>query len=421
MIDNARKGSHSHITSLADMTYEEDSFPEELYESLVELAAEYVAKPLPADRIQALRLAKSISCSFEIIRYLLQNSVEKPGIADGFLRIWPKSFTWAQYLRLAIAHMHEKDLDDAGEEICAELAEGISALVAAAVEYTQTTGNNILDQKVYDFVAAFWAARYVIPVEEDAANALRAFKDLENECLTPLVDAVAAHFGSLHDVVVLAKMRAQEALIDEDLEAMAAHYGVLELLLHELCGNPAHRAFVHMDIVPLVLDSMSFLLDATDESFDDRSESLMLCQNMMATIYSLPNAGYSYVLQSFRHGLVETYLKIGRIFHLFDADYQMLVSHMLATSIPTVMHLKPVLESARQDMTNYSRKQEHKQSYTTALQGDFKNVWRDFEVLIMEHSILRRIHALKIRRDYVYCGNVRSSLHFPSSTSLLTY
>lgn len=413
MIDNARKGSHSHMTSLADMTYEEDSIPEELYESLVDLAAEYVAKPLPADRIQALRLAKSISCSFEIIRYLLQNSVEKPGIADGFLRIWPKSFTWAQYLRLAIAHMHEKDLDNAGEEICAELAEGISALVAAAVEYTQTTGNNILDQKVYDFVAAFWAARYVIPVEEDAANALRAFKDLENECLTPLVDAVAAHFGSLHDVVVLAKMRAQDALIDADLAAMSAHYGALELLLHELCWNPAHHAFVHTDLVPLVLDSMSFLLDSTDETFDDRRGPLVICQQILSLIYSLPNAGYSYVLHSFRHGLVETYLKIGRIFESFDPDDQMVALDMFALDIPTVMHLKPVLESARQDMTNYSRKQEHKQSYTTHLEGDFEVVWQDFEVLVMEHSILRRIHALEIRRDYVYCGNVRSSMHFP--------
>lgn len=421
MIDNARNGSHFHIDSLADMTYEEGSIPEELCESLFDLAAEYIAKPLPADRDQALRLAKFVSCSFEIIRNLLQRSVERPGIADGFLRIWPKGFTWAQNLRLAIAHMHEKDLDDAGEETCAELAVGISALLAAAAKYTQTTGKNLLDQKVYDFAAEFWAARTVDPVEKEAANALHAFNELEGECLTPVFDAVAAHFGSLHEVVALAKMRAMEALIDEDLVAMAAHYGVLELLLRELCWNPAHHAFVHMDIVPLVLDSMSFLLDATDESFYDRSESLVLCQHIIASVYSLPNAGYSYVLQSFRHGLVETYLKIGRIFHLFDANYQLLVSHMLVSSIPPVMHLKPVLESARQDMTNYSTKQEHKQSYTTALEGDFKDVWRDFEVLIMEHSILRRIHALKIQRDYVYCGNVRSSLHFPSSTSLLTY
>lgn len=200
MIDNARKGSFGHLASLASYTSNEDSIPEKLYKSIFDLAADYIMKPLPPEgdySSRALGLARFVCYSFQFIRNFPYRAFERSCIAEGFVRIWPNGFTWAQYLRLAIAHMHEHHLDDAGKGFCGEFAAGISALLEAAKNYEQTTEETVLDKKAYDFVAELWAARNVIQVvAKEAAKAMIALDDLGDEDRGSLVDTVETHFDS---------------------------------------------------------------------------------------------------------------------------------------------------------------------------------------------------------------------------------
>lgn len=426
MIDKARNGSYDHLAALASMTCDEETIPENLYMNIFDMAAEYIERPLPSKgdySHHALRLAQSVCCSFRVTRNLPSKAFEECRIAEGLLRIWPNAFTWAQYLWLAITYIHKHHLDDDGEETSREFAAGISALLVATSNCKQTAEKYIADEKVFSFVSEFWAARNVIQdVAKEAANAMNAFNNLGDECLCPLFDSFEARFNSFHEVVTLAKIRARDALCDMDLEAMSAHYGFLFLMTRELCLNSTRKAALDEDFISLILNTMSILLDATYRSFGDRYLPLVLCIRMISSIYSLLDAGGSYIPQGFQNGLMETYLKIGEIYEALETNSRLHVSSMFAENIPTSMHLKSVLQAVRQDMANCSRKKEHKPFHTNTLGGEFKGIWQNFEILIMEHSILRHIHTLAIQRDHVYCSNVSLSIYlvFPPF-SLVVY
>lgn len=349
MIDNARKGSFGHLASLASYTSNEDSIPEELYKSIFDLVAEYIMKPLPPEgdySSRALGLARFVCYSFQVIRNFPYRAFERSCIAEGFVRIWPNGFTWAQYLRLAIAHMHEHHLDDAGEGFCGEFAAGISALLEAAKNYEQTTEETVLDKKAYDFVAELWAARNVIQVvAKEAAKAMIALDDLGDEDRGSLVDAVETHFDSLHEVAALAMNRARDALCDMDFDAITAHYGVLYLFTVELRWSSIRDAILNEDLASFLLDSMSVFLDATYRSLDDRYDSLMLCIRMISSVYSITSSAASYISHGFQHGLVDIFLKIGQIYNSIDKGDRMPISNMLRRRIPAFMLLKSVLQA----------------------------------------------------------------------------
>lgn len=170
------------------------------------------------------------------------------------------------------------------------------------------------------------------------------------------------------------------------------------------------------DLASFLLDSMSVFLDATYRSLDDRYDSLMLCIRMISSVYSITSSAASYISHGFQHGLVDIFLKIGQIYNSIDKGDRMPISNMLRRRIPAFMLLKSVLQATRQDMTTVSGKLDHEPLHTSLLRGDFKGIWRDFEIVILEHSILRRVHALAIQRDHVYCSNVSLSMCPPLST-----
>lgn len=423
MIDNARKGSFGHLASPASYTSNEDSIPEKLYKIIFDLAADYIMKPFPPEgdySSHVLGQARSVCYSFQVIRNLPSRAFERSSIAEGFVRIWRNGFKWAQCLRLAIAHMHKYDLDDAGKEFCGEFAAGISALLEAVAKYEQTTEETVLDKKVYDFVAELWAARNVIQVvAKEAAKAMSALDDLEDKDRGSLVDAVETHFDSLHEVAALAMNRARDALCDMDFDAITAHYGVLYLFTVEIRWSSIRDAILNEDLASFLLDSMSVFLDASYRSLDDRYDSLMLCIRMISSVYSITSSTASYISHGFQHGLVDIFLKIGQIYNSIDKGDRMPISNMLRRRIPAFMLLKSVLQATRQDMTTVSGKLDHKPFNISLLKGDFKGIWRDFEIVILEHSILRRVHALEIQRDHVYCSNVSLSMCPPLSPRLI--
>lgn len=415
MIDKARNGSYDHLAALASMTCDEEAIPENLYMNIFGLAAEYIERPLPSKgdySPHALRLAQFVCCSFRVTRNLPSKAFEECRIAEGLLRIWPNAFTWAHYLRLAITYIHKHHLDDDGEETSREFAAGISALLVATSKCKQTSEKYIADEKVFCFVSEFWAARNVIQdVAKEAAAAMNVFNVLRDDCLSRVFDLAEAQLDSFHEVASLAKTRARDALCDMDLEAMSAHYGVLFLLTCELCFNPTRKAALDEDFISLILDSMSILLDATYRSFVDRYHPLVLCMRMFSLISSSLGAGGTYIPQGFRHGLVDMSLKIGEMYEIFQPEDRLHLSSLFEEKIPTSMHLKSVLQAVRQDMTNYSREHEHEPLYTNTLKGDFKSIWQNFEILVMEHSILRQIHAMATNRVHVYCSNVSLSIY----------
>lgn len=152
------------------------SIPEDLLDTHFGLAYAFVDQVVPRKSIVTAGL--TISCCFTVLRNFTRScpiSSERllPYVLR-FVRIWPRAFAWARYLRQELVRFSVHDTNDRDRQIAIEHARGIANL-RAAYAFSKQTAACFCDNSVLSFIAEFWATDSdVQEILDEKAEALNA-------------------------------------------------------------------------------------------------------------------------------------------------------------------------------------------------------------------------------------------------------
>lgn len=389
------------------MTFDERVPPIGLQGDLFDMAVDYISKHLPQkeDFSRKTILDSVPICSaFQVLRNLPMSFFDTSRPQTSFAQLWPHAFLWAKYLWQAAGSLSSKD----DEDICKQFAAGIASFFDTTARCIQTCEKFLIDAEMIGFVLEFWISKdLVADVRTHAAHAMNSYHALTGyQSLDVFYKTIPTYFESPDALAAFAISRARDARHNVDFQTMPAHYGVLYLLLRPFSAHPSRTALLEKGVLPFVVDSLSFTLNATYKPFESRMNTLRYCLTIIQSICGTSDAGNPHLPRGLRHGLLEAYFKVGQILTRIDEDERVVATDILTKYIPVFLHLKPVLQAVHQGMTCYTRKLRNRPFDTGSLQGGFKDIWEDFEILTLEHCILRRIHSLRGRECNVYCGYV---------------
>lgn len=392
------------------MTFDERVPPIGLQGDLFDMAVDYISKRLPQKEDfsrKTILVSVPICSAFQVLRNLPMSFFDTSRPQTSFAQLWPHAFLWAKYFWQAAGSLSSKD----DEDICKQFAAGIASFFDTTARCIQTCEKFLIDAEMIGFVLEFWTSKdLVADVRIHAAHAMNSYHALTgHRSLKLFYETIPTHFESPEALAAHAIRCARDARRDMDFETMPAHYGVLYLLLRPFAIHSVRTALLEKGVLQFVVDSLSLTLDTTHLPFQSRSGTLMYCLTIIQSICGTSDSGYPHVPRGLRHGLIEAYFKVGQVLNFIDEHERDAAFSILSKCIPVFLYMKPVMEAVHQGMTNYARKIGNRPFDTTFFNEEYRDVWDEFEVLMLEHCILRRIHSLRGLECNVYCGNVRSA------------
>lgn len=388
------------------------AIPKDINASLHRLALEYIAKSVPSEgdcSRQAVQLCEFVSYSFMVIESasLSYGYIDGSNLAKNFVQLWPAGFLWAQYLQRTIKNLCEPSVGS-NKDICKRFAEGISGFAHASSRCIEDNvkGKPLCDPRAQEFFIGFWTSSHLgDDIANEATEAFTAFMCLEGSAWSMFLDILQDRFGSARSLAAFVLDRARVALSIMDLEAINSHYRVLGMLLRALM-HPIRASLFEEGVIALLMTTLTTMLDANRWTFDERRSSLELLLRMMSAVCGWTHGEKSHVAQCIKLGVLETYFRVGQISGLMENMNGKAVRDMFRHNIPVVMHLKSVSDAAHSALSKFSQRMGNRRFDIGSLSDSFKNVWTDFEILVLEHTILRHVHGLSIQRDVIYCSNV---------------
>lgn len=427
-IDNARHGSLDDLIAITTMTkfnIGQRMIPTSICEDIFNLAIYYIAEGPPSANdysYQALQRGQFVSYSFMAINNVFLGAFDVPHVSADFIRLWPQAFLWVGYLRRAVDYLYKHDtMLDAydSEEISGQFASSISVFLVASCRDThwQTRETYFSETKVNDFIVHFWESERTTRVGSMRSAEL-LYHFLKGDAWNDLLDILQRNFSSPREIARLAIGRVRVALSSFDFDAMSYHYLPIAIVLVKNERHPVHKAILEENVLPLALMSISTLLSFTSLTFAPDLETMGRCLRIVFQIYNAGAFKADYFAQGFEHGLIETYFNVGQYINLIQEDVRSLATNLLKICIPYSIYLRVQLQAVHRGMIAFSKKLRNKPFAIETLQESFKDVWQDFETLILEHTILRYIRATQGQRASVYCSNVS---YYYSMFALFTY
>lgn len=381
----------------------------DLVKTNLDLACVYLSKDPPSEgdySDTALRLGKDASYSFVLLKCVTPYTPNVPLDMNGFMDVWPQAFRWSQYLLSAIRYIysHHSEADADSESVASiRFAMGVYTFLHVTAKWPSLRTDHSQDKRLFEFAVSFWAMKGVPRCISDCTtNALIQFMtDLDGDTLI-LMDAMQSHFESAGEIARLVIDRARLVLSEMDFSAMVAHYGLLALTTRPEMVHPLSETIIAEGASPFAVTSLSSILDARGWTLEDwRFPSVLCLQTIMAGC-RYPDSG-KFVIEAINCGLLEVLFTVGQINGL---DNRMLTNIILGEKIPLLMHRKSVFGALRRGHSKFSRKIDHRLFDFGRLQAEFRDTWRTFEILSMEHTVLRHMYARGIQNVFVYCGNV---------------
>lgn len=381
----------------------------DLVKTNLDLACVYLSKDPPSEgdySDTALRLGKDASYSFVLLKCVTPYTPNVPLDMNGFMDVWPQAFRWSQYLLSAIRYIyshHSEAAADSESVASIRFAMGVYTFLHVTAKWPSLRTDHSQDKRLFEFAVSFWAMKGVPRCISDCTtNALIQFMTgLDGDTLI-IMDVIQSHFESAGEIARLIIDRARLVLSEMDFSEMAVHYGLLALITRPEMAHPLSEAIIAEGASPFAVTSLSSILDARGWTSEDwRFPSVLCLQTIMAGC-RYPDSG-KLVTEAINCGLLEVLFTVGQINGLENAK---LANIILDEKIPLLMHRKSVFGALCRGLSDFSRKIDHQRFDIRCLQAEFRDTWQKFEILSMEHTILRHMYARGIQNVSVYCGNV---------------